>query len=109
MRLERGELEEVQRGSKPQKRSKETPEQHQRKNVTSGLGEVRRGKGAAGLVQGIDERRRTDETSGKGKGERKGGKEEHGNKGGSGSKGARQNTRTMKGEDEKDERARTGA
>ena len=59
--------------------------------VTGRTTEVRTGRGSAGLVRGRDERRRTDETSRKGKGKGNGGKGEHEGKGGRvGRKGTQQ-------------------
>ena len=52
--------------------------------------DVRTGRGSAGFVRRGDERRRTDETSGTGKGKRNGGKGEHECRRGSGSKRAKQ-------------------
>ena len=54
----------------------------------SGFEEVRTDRGSAGLVRGRDERCRTDEISGKGRGKGEhGGKGRFGSKGGLGSKG----------------------
>ena len=50
---------------------------------------VRKGRGSAGLVQGRDERCRSDKTR-KGKGKGNGGKGDHEGKGGAGSKGRQQ-------------------
>ena len=80
-----------------------------KQGVMSGLEEVRTGRGSAGLVRGEDDRRRTDGTSGKGKGRGNGGKGEHGGMGGNGGKGLQQSVNVLKGEegqqaDEEDER-----
>ena len=96
-----GEKEEAQKkeqGKKVQFAEEDQPEETRAQNVdeqelTSGRGEVRTGRGTAGLVRGGDERR-------------SGGKREHGSKGRLGSKGtqeAQQNKRTMKGADEIEE------
>ena len=72
----------------------------------NGPGEVRTGRGSAGLVRGGDERRQANETSGKGKGKGNGGKGKHESMGSLGSKGtqeAQQNTRKMKVTDEDEE------
>ena len=58
--------------------------------------------GTEGLVRGKDDRRQTDETSGKGKGKGNGGKGEHRGKGGFGSKGTVEDLR----QHEEDERVR---
>ena len=59
----------------------------------SGFGEMRTGRGSAGLVRGGDERCQADETSRKGKGKGNGGKGEHEGKGGGfGRKGKQQET-----------------
>ena len=49
--------------------------------VTGGFAEVRTGRGSAVLIRGGDERRRTDETSRRGKEKGNGGKGEHEGKG----------------------------
>ena len=74
-------------------------------DATSGLDEVRTGRGSTGLVRGGRKSRQTDETRVKGKGKGNGGKGKHGSKAGLGSKGtneAQQSTREK--EHEEDER-----
>ena len=90
-------------------RAEEQPEELREQStdeqdVMSGPEEVRAGRGSAGLVRGRDERRLTDEASGKGKGKGNGGNGEHGCRGELRSKGGQQIMRMTTGEDEeKDE------
>ena len=76
-------------------RAQSTDEQ----DVMSGLEEVRTGRGSARLVRGRDERRLTNKTSGKGRGQGNGGKGEHGRKEGFSSKGLQQSRKMIKGEE----------
>ena len=73
-----------------------------RLNVEVGRKATREGRGCAGLVQGVDETRKLNEASGRGKG--KGNKEtgDHGRKGDNGGKGFQQTVKMLKGEEEQE-------
>ena len=82
--------EKVPRKAKEEQSEKVREQSTDVQDATSGLDEVRTGRGNTGLVRGGGESRQTDETRVKGKGKGNGGKGEHGSKGGLGGKGERE-------------------